>query len=163
MERVIVGYDGSQGAERALERAAELAQALPARLLVVSVTRSLRVAATVPALEPVEAPVPVVPGPVATGASTPWPVPEMRRPEPDELAQHQLERARMSLTRKRVEAEYIAEVGEAAATLLAVAEEHDADLIVVGSREHGFLDVYWAGTWTRRWSSAPGCDVLLVY
>jgi nucleotide-binding universal stress UspA family protein len=96
MDRVIVGYDGSDGAERALERAAELAGSPGATLLVVSVSRSSRLAEAVPVVEFAEEPVPAIPGPAGTVAPMPAPAPEPPRPEPLELAQHQLERVRMS-------------------------------------------------------------------
>jgi nucleotide-binding universal stress UspA family protein len=163
MQRIIVGYDGSQQAERALERAAELAQALAARLLVVSVAGSGS-PDTVPALEPVEASVAsLVPGPVATGAPTPLPVPEELRPDPQELAQRRLERARTSLARKQVEAEYVAEVGDAAERLLALANEGGCDLIVVGSRERGFLDRLLGRHVDEAVAAHAACDVLLVH
>jgi nucleotide-binding universal stress UspA family protein len=164
MERIIVGYDGSQEAERALERAAELGQALGARLIVVSIERVPWLGETVPEVEPAEMPVAAVPpGPVATGAPTPLPLPQGPRPEPKELARHQLERARMTLTRKRVEAEYVAELGDAAERLLALAQERDVDLIVVGSREHGFLDRLLGRHVDEAVAAQAGCDVLLVH
>jgi nucleotide-binding universal stress UspA family protein len=162
MDRIIVGYDGSEQAERALERGAELARALGARLLVVSVARSPRLADTVPAVEPDPPVLAVPPGPVATGAPTPLPVPDEPRPEPKELAQHQLERARMSLARTPVEAEYVAEVGDTAERLLALAQERDANLIVVGSGEHGFLDRLLGRHVDEAVAARAGCDVLLV-
>jgi len=69
----------------------------------------------------------------------------------------------MSLTRRRIEAEYVAEVGEAAERLLALAEERDADLIVVGSREHGFLDRLLGRHVDEAVAARAGCDVLLVH
>jgi nucleotide-binding universal stress UspA family protein len=162
MDTIVVGYDATESAERALDRAAELAQALAAQLVVVSVAKSPRLAEAVPVLVPADEPVPALPGPVATGAPVPVPL-EEPRPEPKELAQHQLERARMSLTRRRIEAEYVAEVGEAAERLLALAAERDADLIVVGSREHGFLDRLLGRHVDEAVAARAGCDVLLVH
>ncbi len=46
MKTIVIGYDGSDAAERALGRAADIAQAFSARLVVVSVSGL----ATVPAL-----------------------------------------------------------------------------------------------------------------
>jgi nucleotide-binding universal stress UspA family protein len=160
MDRIIVGYDGSEQAERALERGAELARALASRLLVVSVARSPGLADTVPGVEPDPAVLTVPPGPVATGAPTPLPVPD--QPQPKELAQRQLERARMSLARVRVEAEYVAEVGDTAERLLALAQERDANLIVVGSGEHGFLDRLLGRHVDEAVAARAVCDVLLV-
>jgi nucleotide-binding universal stress UspA family protein len=163
MDRIIVGYDGSDGAERALERAAELARSLAATLLIVSVARSSRLAESVPVVEFAEAPVPAIPGPAGTGAPMPLSAPDAQGPEPIELAQRQLERARMRLTRMRVEAEYVAEVGDAAERLLALAGEREADLIVVGSREHGFLDRLLGRHVDEAVAARAGCDVLLVH
>jgi nucleotide-binding universal stress UspA family protein len=163
MDRIIVGYDGSDGAERALERAAELAGSLGATLLVVSVSRSSRLAEAVPVVEFAEAPVPAIPGPAGTVAPMPAPAPEPPRPEPLELAQHQLERARMRLARMHVEAEYVAEVGDAAERLLALAREREADLIVVGGHEHGFLDRLLRRHVDEAVAAHAGCDVLLVH
>jgi nucleotide-binding universal stress UspA family protein len=156
----MVGYDGSDESERALERAAELAQALGARLLVATVTRSLRPAEVVPV--PLEAP---VAAPVPGGVGTPMtvPGPEASRPEPHELAQHVLERARAALARRRVEAEYLAEVGDPAERLLALAREREADLLVVGSREHGILDRLLGRQVDRAIAAGAPCDVLLVH
>ena len=163
MNRIIVGYDGSDGAERALARAAELAESLAAGLVVASVVRSSRLAETVAVLEPAEAPIPAIPGPGGTGAPMPLPLRSEPRPEPYELAQHQLERARMTLAPRRVQAEYVAEVGDAAVRLLALAREREADLIVVGSREHGFVDRLLGRHVDEAVAAHADCDVLLVH
>jgi nucleotide-binding universal stress UspA family protein len=164
VETIVLGYDGSDHSERALERAAELALGLAAQLVVVSVAPPHGLAEQVPAVDPAEAPLQAVPmGPAGTGAPMPLPPTDERRPEPKELARHQLERARMSLTGKRVEAEYVAEVGDAAERLLAVAAERDADLIVVGSKEHGFLDRLLGRHVDEAVAARSQCDVLLVH
>src|SRR6266536_694705 len=91
-------------ADRALERAAGLAQALAASLVVVSVAPSPRLAEPVPVLEPVDAPAAAIPGGPGMGSPIPVPLPEQQRPEPRDLARNQLERARMTLARRQVEA-----------------------------------------------------------
>jgi nucleotide-binding universal stress UspA family protein len=169
MKPIVVGYDGSDAAERALARAADLAEALSAGLVVVSVSRSRRVPVTAPLLEPA-GPVLVpggVTGPIAPGGTlglppVPEPEPEAA-PEPRELAEHRLERARMSLARRRVEAEYVAEFGSPAERLLEVAEERDASLIVVGSREHGLLERLLARPVEQQVARRSERDVLLVH
>src|SRR5437762_610738 len=110
METILVGYDGAES-DDALERAAELAQALEARLVVVSVTRAPHVSVT-GALYEAEpggaAPSPL--GPVAL--PVPSAVPGRDEPsEPKALAYHQLEQARRILSRHHLEAEYVAEIG----------------------------------------------------
>jgi nucleotide-binding universal stress UspA family protein len=46
----------------------------------------------------------------------------------------------MSLVGRNIEADYVVELGEPAERLLELADQRDADLIVVGSREHGFVE-----------------------
>jgi nucleotide-binding universal stress UspA family protein len=135
MKTILVGYDGSDAAERALRRGAEVAEAFSARLLVVSVGGSTYAPAPMAELAPAP-----VPGPVAPGATVPPPESTTAAPEPDELARQQLERARTALAGRSVDADYVVELGDPAERLLDLAEERDADLIVVGSREHGFLE-----------------------
>src|SRR5687767_12519536 len=84
MDTILVGYDGSEGAKRALVRAAELADAVGAGVLVVSVASSSRLAEAVPAIERDAALIPAIPaGGTATRAPFPLPFPEEQRfPEP---------------------------------------------------------------------------------
>src|SRR5919198_3387100 len=98
MKTIVVGYDGSDAAERALRRAAEIAEAFSAGLVVVSVSGSAY-APPVSALEPsAEVAPPAVAGPLAPGGTVPLPEPvPAAAPEPEELARRELERARMSL------------------------------------------------------------------
>jgi nucleotide-binding universal stress UspA family protein len=141
MKSIVVGYDGSEEAERALRRGAEIADAFSARLVVVSVSDSAYAPVPVSAVEPTaELAPPAVAGPVAPGGTVPLPEPPPTPPEPEEVARRQLERARMSLASRKLETEYVVELGDPAERLLEVADQRDADLIVVGSREHGFLD-----------------------
>jgi nucleotide-binding universal stress UspA family protein len=161
---IVVGYDSSEAAERALARAADLAAGLSARLVVVSVSPSPRIPAMTPLPEPVD-PLLVrggVAGPVPPGGTVPLPEPE-RAPEPEELPQRVLEQARRVLTRRRVEAEYVAEVGAPAERLLEIADEHDADLIVVGTREHGFVERLLARPVDEAVARKAARDVLLVH
>jgi nucleotide-binding universal stress UspA family protein len=165
MDTIVLGYDASEGAERALARAAELAEALGAGLLVTSVAPPTTLAEAVPAMErdPMLAPAIPAAGLSATRAAFPLPFPEEQRPEPIELAEHQLDRARTRLSGRRVEAEYLADVGDAAERLLALARERGADLIVVGSREHGFLDRLLGRHVDEEVAAHAACDVLLVH
>jgi nucleotide-binding universal stress UspA family protein len=161
MDTIVVGYDGSEQAERAVVRAAELAQGLRARLVVVSVAPPRSPTAPIAEVGPVEVPIPAAPGPMGTGV--PLPVPEEPQPDPEEVAQHQLARARRSLEGRDVDAVYVAEIGDSAERLLAVADERDADLVVVGSREHGFLEHLLGRPVDESVAKRARCDVLLVH
>ena len=164
MQKIVVGYDGSDAAERALRRAAEIAEAYSARLVVVSVERSSYVPAS--ALEPAAAAEmvpPAVAGPVAPGGTVPLPPTAPPSPEPEELARRQLERARMSLAGRNIKADYVVELGDPAERLLELADKRDADLIVVGSREHGFVERLLGRPVDEAVARRSDRDVLLVH
>jgi nucleotide-binding universal stress UspA family protein len=113
-------------------------------------------------------------GPAAAPATMAVPVPtgetmppsgfeSERSPGPEELARRQLEDARRALAGREVEAEYLAEQGEMAERLLDVAGHRDADLIVVGSREHGFLERLLHRPVEEAVARRADRDVLLVH
>src|SRR5437763_11424887 len=159
MKTIVIGYDGSDAAERALGRAADIAQVFSGRLVVVSVSGLATVAAPVSAAELVP---PAVAGPVAPGGTVPLPKPVSAQ-EPEELGRRQLERARMSLESRKVETEYLVELGDPAERLLEVADQWDADLIVVGSRERGFLERLLGHSVDEAVARRAERDVLLVH
>src|ERR687887_33383 len=105
MKTILVGYDGTEASDRALGRAAEVAEAFSAKLIVASVSNLADVAAPVPTYEPL-APAMIQPsGPIAV----PVPVrPEdggERQPDPEQLSRRYLEDARRALAQRNVEAE----------------------------------------------------------
>ena len=160
VDTILVGYDGSEPSERALARAAELAEALAARLVVVSVFGLGGLPG--PELEAIP-PLPLG-GPLSVGGTIPVPEadPESKA-ELEELARRELERARTTLSGRSLEADYVARVGSPTDTLLDVADERDADLIVVGSREHGLLDRLLAPPVEEAVAKRAARDVLLVH
>ena len=162
MKTIVVGYDGSDAAERALGRAADTAQAFSARLVVVSVSGLAAVPARSGFEPTAELVPPAVAGPVAAGGTVPLPKPVSAQ-EPEELARRQLERARMSLASRKVETEYLVELGDPAERLLEVADQRDADLIVVGSRERGFLERLLGRSVDEAVARRSERDVLLVH
>jgi nucleotide-binding universal stress UspA family protein len=164
MKTILVGYDGSDAAERALQRAGEIAEAFSARLIVVSVSGSPYVPAPVSTLKPgAELVPPAIAGPVPPGGTVPLSAPVQAPPEPEELGRRQLERAKMSLAGRKLESEYVVELGDPAGCLVEVAEHRDADLIVVGSREHGFLDRLLGRSVDESVARRSERDVLLVH
>jgi nucleotide-binding universal stress UspA family protein len=148
MQTIVVGYDASDGAERALDRAAELAEALAARLVVVSV-----------ATPPVPAPIGLT-GPMLVPGGAPLVEPE---PDPKELAQCRLEQARSRLASRALNADYVAEAGPPAERLLVIADDRDAELIVGGSGEHGFLERLLAPPVEEAVARRAARDVLIVH
>jgi len=162
MKTIVIGYDGSDSAEGALGRAADFAHAFSARLVVVSVSDLATVPATSGFEPTAELVPPAVAGPVAPGGTVPLPKPVSAQ-EPEELARRQLERARMSLESRKVETEYLVELGDPAERLLEVADQWDADLIVVGSRERGFLERLLGRSVDEAVARRAERDVLLVH
>jgi nucleotide-binding universal stress UspA family protein len=163
MKSIVTGYDGSEPAERALLRAAELAGALQARLVVVSVGRPLRAVAWEPVplpLDPTMVPTRVG-GPLMAGGTEPLPAPPAQE-QPDE-ARLLLEQARRVLTPRRVEADYVAETGHPTDRLLQVADDRDAELIVVGCPHHSLLDRLLGHGVDEELGRRAHRDVLLVH
>lgn len=136
MKTIVLGYDDSETAKLALERAAEFATAFDAGVLVVSVA-------------------PVLVG-AAHGIGPIDPV------EPPELHREQLAIAKDELKRRGIEASSQLAVGDPADAILEVAATEGADLIVVGGGS-GFiselLGVSVSGSVQRR----AHCDVLVVH
>jgi nucleotide-binding universal stress UspA family protein len=135
LKMIVVGYERSDAADRALERAADLAEAFGAGVVVARLGGAEVV--TAPVLEPVD---PLF-MPTAVGPWAPRGPGEVSvgPPEPDEEARLQLDRARAVLARRNVQAELVSLEGDPAAKLVELADERDADLIIVGNTEPGFL------------------------
>jgi nucleotide-binding universal stress UspA family protein len=146
MKTIVVGYDGREPAKRALARAADLAERLGTKLVVTSVAEPVGVAEES-----------YVPGD-AIGLAAPTIVPI---PDPAE-ANRELQEARQLLEGKKLEVEFRATVGDAAEGIIDAADKHDADLIVVGTREPGFLDRLLSGDVGQTVSRRAHCDVLIV-
>jgi nucleotide-binding universal stress UspA family protein len=146
MKTIVVGYDGSDPAKRALERASSLAEKLGSKLVVTSVAEPVAVADD-----------PYVPGD-AIGLAAPAIVPVPDRAE----ASRELQEARELLKGKTHDAQYVATVGDAAQGIIEVADKHDADLIVVGTREPGFIDRVLGGDVSEAVSRRSHRDVLIV-
>jgi len=91
----------------------------------------------------------------SVGAIDPTDTPDEHRAE--------LERAREHLTGRNVEAEFVPAVGEPADTIVMLAEERDADLIVVGTREPNVLERLLGQSVSQSVSRQAHCDVLIVH
>jgi nucleotide-binding universal stress UspA family protein len=131
-ERIVVGYDGSEGAMRALERTAELA-GYAATVTVVNVAKPLY-PHTFNA----------VPDPVAV-----------------EDGKQLLRTARERLAARGIAARAVERVGEPARELVEAARELGADLLVVGDGKNALERFLLGSVSTHAVHHAP-CDVLVV-
>jgi nucleotide-binding universal stress UspA family protein len=137
MKTIVVGYDETEPAKRALERAAELAQAFGSKLIVTSV-----------------APVHI---PIARGAGPIDPI------DPPEAHAEELEHARSYLEGRGIKADYQPALGDPAETIVELAEQRGADLIVVGTREPNILERLLGQSVSAGVSRRAHCDVLIVH
>ena len=135
--KLVVGYDGSDNARRALERASHLAAG--DAVLVVSVV-------------PLSAP--GGRGPAAVDA------------QQIEVHHEQLEEARKVLASHGVDGQLIETlgnpIGDVADALMHVARDHDAELIVVGTRGLGRRKRLVVGSVSAKLVREAPCDVLVV-
>jgi nucleotide-binding universal stress UspA family protein len=138
METIVIGYDDSEAAKRALERAATLAKLLGSKLVVTSV-----------------APV-----------STPAAARSMGGADAtDTAADHdaQLAAARSYLQTQSLEADYVEALGHPGDAIVATAADRGADLIVVGTRELGTLQRLLGMSVSDSVAHHAHCDVLIVH
>jgi nucleotide-binding universal stress UspA family protein len=137
MKSIVVGYDDTDASQRALERAAMLAKAFESQLHVTSVA------------------------PVLTGIGrTAGPMDPV---DPPEKRDEKLDAARAYLEGQGLKAEYLPASGEPAETILEAAKERSADLIIVGTRELGFLQRLFGQSVSGSVAAHAHCDVMIVH
>ncbi len=132
--RILLCYDGSAEARRALERVGEIASVAPSRVTVVSVAE------------------PIYANPPYTGYA-----------DPGEEQAHRrlLEEAAEDLRGQGVDTTTLESVGDPAAAILDAARD-GADLVVVGSRHRGLIKRLLFGSVSAEVVVDAPCDVLVV-
>jgi nucleotide-binding universal stress UspA family protein len=139
VKTIVVGYDDTEPSQRALERAAQIAEKFGSQVLVASVARLTH----------------STPKSAATGP-----------PDPNETpARHQeeLEHAQQILHERGIEAEAISAFGDPGSTIARVAAERHADLVVVGTRELGLAQRLLGQSVSQAVTRRTHCDVLIVH
>jgi nucleotide-binding universal stress UspA family protein len=150
---IVVGYDGTAPAEHALRRAAEYARAFAANVVVVSV------AAPLPLAE--------VGAPGAFGLLPYYgyadgdaaQVPERN----EQLWEQHRDRVHALFADADLQVEFAGVAGDPAEELLDAAERRQAELIIVGTREPGFLERLMGGSVSQDVARRARCDVLIVH
>jgi nucleotide-binding universal stress UspA family protein len=138
MNAILLGYDGTEASKRALERAIELAKAFKAKLLVTSVAPTAQAAAgrSMGALDPTD---------------------------PPERHQAELEEAAAVINAAGLSAELLPAIGHPAETIVQIAHDNGADMIVVGTREPGFVQRLLGQSISQAVARHASCDVLIVH
>jgi nucleotide-binding universal stress UspA family protein len=135
VQTIVVAYDASDSARAALERAGDLAQAFGAKLIALSVA-------------------PIMLG-AGTGGTDPTDPPERRA--------EQLEEAHSRLKARGVQAETVVAVGLPDESIIELAKERDADVIVIGSRQVGLVARLFGQSVSEGVVRNAPCDVYVVH
>jgi nucleotide-binding universal stress UspA family protein len=137
MSTIVVGYDHTPGSQLALERAATLAKALGAKLVVTSVAPVMFSAGR------------------SGGPIDPTDTPQDHAKE--------LATAREYLEAQGIEADYQAAIGEPADAIVQLANERHADMIVIGTREPNLIQRLTGQSVSESVTHHAHCDVLIVH
>jgi nucleotide-binding universal stress UspA family protein len=137
MDTIVVGYDETAAAKRALERAIQIAKAFSAKLVVTSVA------------------------PVMEGAGRSMgPIDPV---DPPERHHAELHEAATAIQAAGLAAELVPALGHPTDAIVQVANDHHADLIVVGTRGPGFVDRLLRQSTSQNVARHAHCDVLIVH
>lgn len=142
-KRILVGTDGSEPSLKSVREAARLAKATGAELLILCAYASLDHGTIERWKE--EAPDEIS-----------W------RFTPSTIADEAIRKGQDVAAQEGVEAKMLTFKGEAAESLIRIADEEDADLIVVGNRGMTGPSRFLLGSVPNKVSHSAPCDVLIV-
>jgi len=136
VKTIVVAYDASDSARAALERAVDLTQAFEAKLIILSVA-------------------PVMQGIARTSGIDPT--------DPPERHAEQLDEAQALVSARGVEGETVIGVGLPDESIVELAKERDADVIVIGSRQVGVVARLFGQSVSDPVVRNAPCDVYVVH
>lgn len=145
-ERILVPYDGSNGAEMALVKATELARMCDAHLIILTVYRHHSM---------LEASLSMVRGNTDPGGNLDATMRQTARDAADYAKSH----ARDAGVEK---VSAFIKAGQPARTIASMAKEKECDLIVLGSRGLGATENYLLGSVSHKVTGLAHCPVLVV-
>ncbi len=137
MKTIVLGYDETEPAKRALDRTAEFATAFGAHVIVTSVAPVL--------------------------AASVHGIGSFDHSDPPEWHREQQARAMAALRERGIEAEVELGLGDAPDEILRVAAERKADLIIVGTREPNLLARLLGQSVSGAVQRKAHCNVLIVH
>lgn len=143
-KHILVPVDGSDAANSAIDKAVELARLSGAQLTVLTVYRHHGM---------LEGSLSMV------RRDDPGPLDDILREHATSIAEAAKARAREGGAK---DARAFVKKGPVARSILAFAEQHGVDLIVVGSRGAGTVDQYLLGSVSHKVTSVAECPVLVV-
>ncbi len=152
-ETVVVGYDGSERSDRALDRAIETVLADGGQLIV----------AVAEELPPTQNSLSVDIAPYGAGGYGFEPtvsLPDLEHPLPG--VQEAMDRARKRAADAGVSAECVWGVGEPAQVIVDTANERGASRIMIGAHHHGLFDRLFGPDVDAEVQRAARCEVVLV-
>lgn len=145
-ERILVPYDGSSGAERALVKATDLAKLCGAHVIILTVYRHHSM---------LEASLSMVRGSLDPGGN----LDETMRQTARDAADYAKSYASDAGVEK---VSAFIKAGQPARTIVAFANEKECDLIVLGSRGLGSTEGYLLGSVSHKVTGLADCPVMVV-
>ena len=137
MKTILVAYDDTEPSRRALDRAASIAEAFGARVLVTSIAPLVH--------------------------SSPRSITQIERY--DSIGEHseEVSTAHSLLEKRGIDAETVMATGDPASAIARLAEDRNADLVVIGTRGLGPVQRLLGQSVSEKVSRRVRCDLLIVH